>query len=78
MDTLDSLKPKEMWKGIRGVVQDPAQAEEMRKRCEGPASKRNEVRPTDAFAAVEQSLVKWEDDAEVKKCRICQYVTTRR
>ncbi|GFZ47917.1 hypothetical protein JCM24511_05664 [Saitozyma sp. JCM 24511] len=53
MEALDSLRPREVWKGLKGVAQPPGQGEEARKR------------------AVEQTLVKWEDDSEVKKCRIC-------
>jgi hypothetical protein len=26
------------------------------------------------MAAAEQAIVKWEDDSEVRKCRICLYV----
>lgn len=49
---LDSLKPREVWKGLK-MAAGP-NPEEARKR------------------AAEQSIVKWEEDAEVKKCRICQ------
>jgi len=26
------------------------------------------------MAAAEQAIVKWEDDSEVRKCRVCLYV----
>ncbi|WVQ98252.1 hypothetical protein IAU59_005375 [Kwoniella sp. CBS 9459] len=48
---LDALKPKEVWKGLKG----PA----------GPGGEEGRKR------AAEQAIVKWEDDSEVKKCRIC-------
>ncbi|OCF45785.1 hypothetical protein I317_00273 [Kwoniella heveanensis CBS 569] len=48
---LDALKPKEVWKGLKGPT--------------GPGGEEGRKR------AAEQAIVKWEDDSEVKKCRIC-------
>jgi rabenosyn-5 len=68
---LDVLRPREMWKGVKGTLgpSGPAGAEEARKRgkhlytCSGIALMRE---------AAEHAIVKWEDDGDVKKCRICQ------
>ncbi|WVF69598.1 hypothetical protein IAT40_004376 [Kwoniella sp. CBS 6097] len=48
---LDALKPKEVWKGLKGPS--------------GPGGEEGRKR------TAEQAIVKWEDDSEVKKCRIC-------
>lgn len=50
-DVVDSLKPRQMWKGLKAAA-GPS-ADEARKR------------------AAEQRIVKWEADAEARKCRIC-------
>ncbi|WVR04794.1 hypothetical protein IAU60_001806 [Kwoniella sp. DSM 27419] len=50
---LEALKPREVWKGLKGPTSGHG-GEDGRKRT------------------AEQAIVKWEDDGEVKKCRICQ------
>lgn len=51
-DALDSMKPGQVWKGI--------------KKATGPGPEEARKR------AAEQTIVKWEDDADVKRCRICE------
>lgn len=50
-DVVDSLKPRQMWKGLKAAA-GPS-ADDARKR------------------AAEQRIVKWEPDAEARKCRVC-------
>jgi rabenosyn-5 len=67
---LDAMKAKDMWKGLKGVANPPDQVEAARKRG---MSMFSDVRDKLIIAA-EQAIVKWEDDSEVRKCRICLYV----
>ena len=65
------MKAKDMWKGLKGVANPPDQVEAARKRGTSIFMRHGEM---ELMKAAEQAIVKWEDDSEVRKCRICLYV----
>jgi len=66
---LDAMKAKDMWKGLKGVANPPDQVEAARKR--GKLIFTGRSQRAELIVAAEQAIVKWEDDSEVRKCRIC-------
>lgn len=69
------MKAKDMWHGLKGVAKPPDQLEAARKRGKSALLVSvicRRILVADQFTAAEQAIVKWEDDAEVRKCRICQ------